>query len=141
LDEEQFWLQIRWTLGYTPEQLARLSERNRNCLRNLYVARDYRMFAEVVKAENCGLRPNIGDKYVFSLSGFLRPEESSIPRVCLWALAPMLSYHLMVHDRVSEGRAVAGELGRVKCADLSVECGGFGEAIFKLYCDKAQGKD
>ena len=96
------------------------------------------MIAEVIEAKNCLAGHKKGDKYVFLASGFLLPEESTVTNFCLWAMASMLPYDLIVYDRLAEGLDDPTPKGwdRVHCHDVGLECGGLGQVLFKIYCEK-----
>lgn len=96
--------------------------------------RKYKIIAQVVKSENCAMQLKPGDKYVFTSTGILLPEQCTAV-LDLWALAPMLRFIFMVYDRLSEGLDPNDIVfDHVKCADVGIECGGAGEVLFKISC-------
>ncbi len=93
----------------------------------------YRVVAEVLQAGGCALQAKVGDKIVFSPGGVVLPQESTFPQLCLWALAPMFPIFQTIYDRFAEGIDPNPIWNVVKCADVGIECGGFGEVLFKIY--------
>src|SRR4030042_7070 len=124
---------------WTDEELDCLSSKQWRRLDRSGRFRDYKIIAEVVQEKRCGIKPKPkkGDKFVFAAGAMLRPEESTFPAMCLWALARIFPLTLMIMDRIFEG----GDpndiwLDHVKCVDTGLECGGLGEVLFKVYCEK-----
>jgi len=117
-------------LEYTDEEIKGLTKKQRELLCvDLY---NYKMIAEVVKASNCGYKPKIGDRYVFAPGGTIIPEECTWP-ICVWALAPMLPFFYMYYDRIRAGLDPNDcYMENIKCADIGVGCGGFGEIVLKI---------
>ena len=86
----------------------------------------------MVKATNCGYKPKIGDRYVFAPGGTIITEECTWP-ICVWALAPMLPFFYMYYDRILAGLDPNDcYMENIKCADIGVDCGGFGEIVLKI---------
>ena len=128
----------RQRYGASDEQIAKLSATQWRVIKSAPSRWQYRMVAEVVEANNCLAGHKKGDKYVFSASGFLLPDESTVPRLCLWAIAPMLPFMHIVYDRLAEGLDDPSPKGwdSVHCADVGLDCGGVGQVLFKVYCEK-----
>ena len=125
--------------GWTDEELDGLSLKQWMLVDREHRFRRYKMIAEVIQInDHCELQPKIGDRYVFAGSGLLIPEESTFPGVCLWALAGIFPLSLMIMDRIFAGLD-PNEMWRdqATCRDLSVRDGGLGQAVFRVYCEKA----
>jgi uncharacterized repeat protein (TIGR04076 family) len=123
-------------LGYTAEEAENLSEKQQLIIKGGALRRAYKVIIEVVKSENCGYKPKVGDRYVMNGSGMLITEECTFP-LCLWALAPMLPISYVIFERLSMGLDPNGHLyDHMKCTDTGVGCGGIGEVAFKIYCEK-----
>ena len=134
--EDRKWLKANW--HYTDEEIDSLTAEHR---RRFLIQRDPkvaellrkgRMVAEVVESHNCfiGLKP--GDRYVFTSGGFLVPEESP-RRPCLWAMTPMVPFTYTFYEFMLRGEEPKIVYDRVRCLDVGLECGGWGEALFKIY--------
>ncbi len=131
---------LKETHGYTDEQLDRYLTGNPKALRVLHGFagryREYKMVAEVVQSRGCALRLQPGDKFVFTSDGLLLADESTAA-LCLWALAPLAPWNFMVYDRLIEGQDPCDfGIDRVRCMDVGLECGGWGEVLFRVYCVK-----
>lgn len=132
---------LKETHGYTDEQLDLYLANNPKALRVLQnfarKYREYKMIAEVVQSRGCALHLKEGEKFVLTSDGLLLADESTAP-LCLWALAPLVPFNYMVYDRLIEGQDPT-ELGldRVRCLDVGLECGGWGEVLLKVYCTRA----
>ena len=135
--DEEFKKKVIDVFGYTEKEAESLSEKQQNIIKGAPSRRAYKVIMEVVKSENCGYKPKVGDRYVMNGSGMLIPEECTFP-LCLWALAPMLPISYVIFDRLSQGLDPNGHLyDHMKCTDTGVGCGGIGEVAFKVYCEKA----
>lgn len=135
--EGKFKKAVMEALDYTPEEAEGLSEKQKKIIKGGPSRRAYKVVMEVVKSENCGYKPKVGDRYVMNGSGMLIPEECTFP-LCLWALAPILPISYVIFDRLSQGQDPNGHLyDHMKCTDTGVRCGGIGEVAFKVYCEKA----
>jgi uncharacterized repeat protein (TIGR04076 family) len=122
---------------YTDEQIESMTPATRRVMNAAPKFEENNMIAEVVWAHHCFHQPKPGDKYVFRTSGRFVPEESTHPGSCLWALARFLPFIHIVYDRLAEGLDPS-PVGwdHVKCADPGIGCGGCGEVLFKIYCEK-----
>lgn len=135
--DEEFKKKVIDVFGYTEKEAESLSEKQQNIIKGGPSRRAYKVIMEVVKSENCGYKPKVGDRYVMNGSGMLIPEECTFP-LCLWALAPILPISYVIFDRLSQGLDPNGHLyDHMKCTDTGVGCGGIGEVAFKVYCEKA----
>ncbi len=122
--------------GYTADEAESLSDKQQLIIKSGARRRAYKVILEVVKLDNCGLKPKIGDRYVMNGSGMLITEECTFP-LCLWALGPILPISYVIFDRLSQGLDPNGHLfNHMKCTDTGVGCGGIGEVAFKIYCEK-----
>lgn len=128
---EEFKKMARELYDFSEHQLESLSEKQQKIIKSRPLRQAHKIIMEVVKAENCALKPKVGDRYVMSVGGVLMPEESTFP-LCLWALAPMLPINFVIFDRVSQGQDPNGHLlDSTKCACV------LGKVTFKVYCEKA----
>ena len=129
---------LKERVGWTDDELNRLSLKHWRFLDRQHKLRHYKLIAEVVRMiDHCELQPKIGDKFVFNGEGILIPEETTFPRVCLWALAGIYPLSLMTMDRILEGLD-PNDIWRdqVSCMDTCIRDGGLGQVIFKVYCEK-----
>ncbi|MBI2916852.1 MAG: hypothetical protein HYY01_02575 [Chloroflexi bacterium] len=129
---------LKDTHGYTDEQLDLYLANNPRALRVIHnfagKFREYKMVAEVVQSRGCALHLKAGDKLVLTSDGLLLADESTAA-LCLWALAPLVPWNYMVYDRLIEGQdPTEFGLDRVRCLDVGLECGGWGEVLMKVYC-------
>ncbi len=123
--------------GWTDEQINGLSSKHQRLIKKGDEFRKWRLVAEVLEAKNCIAGLKKGDKYIFHGSGFLLPEESTCPRICLWALTSFVPFSFMLYDRIGQGNDPSEFwIDRVRCLDVGVERGGYGEALFRLYSIK-----
>ena len=125
--------------GWTDEQAEGLSSKHVRLIDKGDEFRKWRLVAEVLEAENCIAGLKKGNKYVFHGSGFLLPEESTCPKICLWALASFVPFSFMLYDRIGQGDDPSEFwIDRVRCMDVGVERGGYGEVLFRMYCTKGK---
>jgi len=120
--------------GWTDDQIENLSPKQQRLIERGDEFRRWRLVAEVLEARNCIAGLKKGDRYVFHGSGFLLPEESTCPKICLWAIAAFVPFSFMLYDRIGQGSDPSEFcIDRVRCLDVGVEQGGYGEALFRLY--------
>ena len=123
--------------GWTDEQLKSLSSKHERLIEKGDQFRNWRLVAEVLEARNCIAGLKQGNKYVFHGSGFLIPEESTCQQICLWALASFVPFSFMLYDRIGQDNDPSEFwIDRVRCLDVGIERGGYGEALFRMYCMK-----
>jgi uncharacterized repeat protein (TIGR04076 family) len=135
--DEQFKKTIMGAFGFSEEQAKGLSEKQEKIIKGSPLRKAYKVIMEVVKSENCGYKPKVGDRYVMNGSGMILPQECTFP-LCLWALAPILPISYVIFDRLSQGQDPNGHLyDHMRCTDTGVGCGGIGEVTFKVFCEKA----
>ena len=125
--------------GYSDEQIKSLPAKPQRLIERGDEFRTWRLVAEVLEARNCIADLKKGDKYLFHGSGFLLPDESTCPRICLWALASFVPFSFMLYDRIGQGQDPSEFwIDRIRCLDVGVERGGYGEALFRLYGEKIE---
>jgi len=123
--------------GWTDAELERLTPKHRNLIGKGNQFRSWKLVAEVLEAKNCIAGLQAGHRYVMHASGFLLPEESTCPKICLWALAAFVPFSFMLYDRIGAGLDPSEFwIDRIRCLDVGVERGGYGESLFRLYCEK-----
>ena len=126
---------MKENVGWTDEELDRLSFKQWRLLDKEHRLRRYKVIAEVVRVvDHCELQPNIGDKFVFNGAGILIPEETTFPMICLWALAGIFPLSFMIIDRILQGLD-PNDMWRdqANCMDSSIREGGLGKVVFKVY--------
>ena len=129
---------IKKIWGWTDEELKCLAPKNQKLIEKGDQFRLWRLVAEALETKNCIAGLKEGHRYVMHGSGFLLPEESTCPKICLWALAAFVPFSFMLYDRIGEGRDPSELwIERIRCLDVGVERGGYGESLFRLYCEKA----
>ena len=135
--DEQFKKTVMENLGYSEKQAEGLNEKQEKIIKGGAARRAHKIIMEVEKAETPGCKAKVGDRIVMSGSGILIPEECTMP-LCLWAIAPVLPIHYVIYERLSLGMDPNDILyDHFKCRGLGVDCGGIGELVFKITCEKA----
>lgn len=133
-DQEE---KVKKIWGWTDEQFRSLAPKNKRLIEKGDEFRTWRLVAEVLEANNCISGLKKGDKYVFQGTGFLLPEESTCPRICLWAIAAFVPFSFMFYDRIGRGDDPSEFwIDRIRCLDVGVDRGGYGETLFRIYCEK-----
>lgn len=125
--------------GWTEEEMKSLTMKQWGLLDRQHKLKHYDIIAEVDQInDHCDCKPKVGDKYVFRGGGILIPEKSTFPMVCMWALAGIYPFTLMVMDRILSDQDPNDIFrNRIGCMDSSVRDGGLGRVIFKIYAEKA----
>lgn len=124
--------------GWAEEEMENLTMAQWSLLDRQHKLKHYDIIAQVDQInDHCDCKPKIGDKYVFRGGGILIPEKSTFPIVCLWALAGIYPFTLMVMDRILSDQDPNDIFrNRTGCMDSSVRDGGLGRVIFKIYAKK-----
>jgi hypothetical protein len=128
----------RKTFDYSKQDVEKYilsSEKNRKMLPLFEKLAEYKIVAECMESENCSLRINVGDKFVFSATGLYLPDESTA-NPCMQALEMFGRVTELVYERVFEGLDPNGLLicHNVQCRDIGVRHGGWGKTIFSVRC-------
>jgi len=126
------------TRSWTDEELDKLTPKQWSFASSMHKLNKYKLIAEVARInDHCDLNPKIGDKYVFNFGAMLNLKESTMPGVCMWALAGITPFSYMIMDRViSDLDPNNIWRDQVTCTDCSVRNGGLGNLVFRLYCEK-----
>ena len=125
--------------GWDDEQIKGLSPKHQRLIERGEDFRKWRLVAEVLETRHCIAGLKKGDKYVFHGSGFLLPEETTCPKICLWAFASFVPFSFMLYDRIGQGEDPSEFwIDRIRCLDVGVERGGYGEVLFRMYCMKVE---
>jgi len=128
---------IKRVYGYTDEDIASFSPKQRRLHGFELTRMDHRMIAEVVEVENCAAQHKVGDKYVYGDGGALLPEESTVKWFCCWAIAPIMPFFYMFYDRMSMGLNPADmAFEYFHCTDTGLKCGGWGKCMFEVHWEK-----
>ena len=131
---------IKRVYGYTDEQIAGFSPKQRKTHLVEFETMKYKLVAEVVEGENCACQHKKGEKYVFLDGGALLPPECTVPFLCALAIAPMVPFFYLFHDRLSEGLDPGNTVYEyIRCLDTGVTCGGAGEVMFRIHWEKTSG--
>lgn len=131
---------LKERFDYTEEQIKNLSPTQWTWIDTIDKKKQYRIIMEVVRAKNCACKPKKGDRFVFAANGMLLPQESTFPVMCLWALHTAFPFLLSITERIVAGldpSPVGWNMAR--CSDVGYENGGFGEVVFRIYCEKSAG--
>ena len=130
---------VKKVWGYTDEQIKCLSPKAQKIIENGNEFRKWRLVAEALESRNCIAGIKQGDKYIFHGSGFLLPDKSTCPKMCMWAIGAFVPFSFMLYDRLGQGEDPSEFwIDRVRCLDVGVEKGGYGEVLFRLYCEKTE---
>jgi hypothetical protein len=128
------WAAFQREMGYSDEELAlfRANPKAVHLLERVEQMAAWDVIAEVMEAPGCGShRP--GDRIVLSPLGVLRAHESP-ETVCIHALPPLSVAVAVIQERLCSDLDPEPYLfDRVSCLDVGVRCGGWGQAVFKIY--------
>jgi len=133
MDKEVIWAKLKRRLGYTDEQLTRMRNdpRWRAMVEDTPEFNTHKIIVEVIKSEGCVARHRVGDRFVLDANGCLLTEESP-KKVCLYALAPLVTQVAAVYERLTAKLPPEGLIfDRAHCLDVGPECGGWGQILMK----------
>jgi uncharacterized repeat protein (TIGR04076 family) len=123
-------------VGYTEGDLQHFQEadpRVRQMERLGRAAARYSIAAEVVQARHCNSGYKEGDKFILDVDGnFITKFCPS--RLCVYAISQLAVPVALINERLSEGLDPNQFhfMHQVRCLDVGVECGGYGEVRFEV---------
>ena len=123
-------------VGYTETDLKHFQvgdPRVRQMERLGRAAARYSIAAEVVKARHCNSGYKQGDKFILDVDGnFLTRFCPS--RLCVYLISQMAVPVALINERLSEGLDPNQFhfMHQVRCLDVGVECGGYGEVMLEI---------
>ena len=123
-------------VGYTEEDLKHFEPgdpRLRQMERLGRAAARYSIQAEVVKARNCNSGYQEGDKFILDVDGNFITKYCP-PRLCVYAISQLAVPVALINERLSEGLDPNRFhfMHQVRCLDVGVECGGYGEVMLEI---------
>ena len=125
--------------GYSDEEMEKLNVGQAKLVAEIGDVLNYRLIAEVVKSENCIAGHNVGDRFVMNGAGQLLPKEcTNKDLLCMFAVGKLTHAAAIVFDRIMSGSdPTSGSVFEVmRCEDVGVENGGWGEIVMKLWVEK-----
>jgi len=125
-------------LGYTDEQVANLKQNQINYINGIREHIKYNLVAEVVESKNCGWQAKVGDRIVLrGLGGLVPADCTNKEGFCIWALAALLPYSMIMLDRASSGMDPNESVfKRTTCGDTGVEHCGWGRIVMEISAEK-----
>lgn len=123
-------------VGYTEPDLKHFQAddpRVRQMERLGRAAARYSIAAEVVKARHCNSGYKAGDKFILDVDGnFISKFCPS--KLCVYAISQLAVPVALINERLSEGLDPNQFhfMHQVRCLDVGVECGGYGEVRFEV---------
>ncbi|MGA9755348.1 MAG: hypothetical protein WBV23_09405 [Desulfobaccales bacterium] len=123
-------------VGYTEADLKEFQAgdpRLRQMERLGRAAACYSIQAEVVRARHCNSGYQEGDKFILDVDGnFL--TKFCPPRLCVYAISQLAVPVALINERLSEGLDPNQFhfMHSVRCLDVGVACGGYGEVMFGI---------
>ena len=136
MDDKKVLKRFGERVGYTAADLEHFHEndpRVRQMERLGRAAARYSIAAQVVKARNCNSGYQEGDTFILDVDGnFITKFCPS--RLCVYAVAQMMIPVALINERLSEGLDPNQFhfMHQVRCLDVGVECGGYGEVRFEV---------
>ena len=123
-------------VGYTEGDLAHFQAgdpRLRQMERLARAAARYSIQAEVVRARNCNSGYQEGDKFILDVDGNFIAKFCP-PRLCVYLMSQLVVPVALINERLSEGLDPNQFhfMHQVRCLDVGVECGGYGEVMLRI---------
>ena len=123
-------------VGYTEADLKQFQEddpRLRQMERLGRAAARYSIQAEVVKARNCNSGYQPGDKFILDVNGNFITKLCPA-RLCVYAISQLAVPVALINERLGEGLDPNQFhfMHQVRCLDVGVECGGYGEVMLEI---------
>jgi uncharacterized repeat protein (TIGR04076 family) len=123
-------------VGYTEADLKQFQAgdpRLRQMERLARAAARYSIQAEVVKARNCNSGYQPGDKFILDVNGNFITKLCPA-RLCVYAISQLAVPVALINERLGEGLDPNQFhfMHQVRCLDVGVECGGYGEVMLEI---------
>ena len=123
-------------VGYTEADLKQFQEddpRLRQMERLGRATARYSIQAEVVKARNCNSGYQAGDKFILDVNGNFITKLCPA-RLCVYAISQLAVPVALINERLGEGLDPNQFhfMHQVRCLDVGVECGGYGEVMLEI---------
>jgi hypothetical protein len=123
-------------VGYTEADLKQFQAgdpRLRQMERLGRAAARYSIQVEVVRARNCNSRYQEGDRLILDVDGNFITKFCP-PRLCVYAISQLAVPVALINERLSEGLDPNQFhfMHQVRCLDVGVGCGGYGEVRFEV---------
>jgi uncharacterized repeat protein (TIGR04076 family) len=123
-------------VGYTEADLGHFQAedpRVRQMERLGRAAARYSIAVEVVKARHCNSGYKAGDTFILDVDGNFITKFCPA-KLCVYAVSPMMVPVALINERLSEGLEPNQFhfMHQVRCLDVGVECGGYGEVRFEV---------
>lgn len=131
-------------VGYTREQLALFTPgdpRARQIIALGRVAGQYSIQAQVVEACHCNSGYQVGDTFMLDVDGNLIPKLCP-KRLCVYLVSQMVLPVALINERLGQGLDPNQThfAMRVRCPDVGVECGGYGQVAVQVSVVPRPGK-
>ena len=133
--DENVWSFLKKHLDYSDEEMAtfKADPRNEEVLKKAADLMSKTMVAEVVHSHGCNSQHKVGDKFFLDGAGNLIsrlcPEKMCLLAVS--ALQPAVFAAMeMMYAEVDPNRMLFKRCG---CADVGLECGGWGKVILEMH--------
>jgi uncharacterized repeat protein (TIGR04076 family) len=139
-DIQQVLEGIKQQLGYTDAEMEmwKSNPKNMEMLNSGRMAEfgKYRVVAEVIKSHGCAMGHKVGDKLIFTGMGGFEGKDPAGP-VCISAIGPVVPLVIGVLNNVAAGNDPQNMVfNRIKCFDVGVENGGWGEILMEIKVEK-----
>jgi uncharacterized repeat protein (TIGR04076 family) len=136
VEDNQFLKRFGERVGYTAADLAHFQPgdpRVRQMERLGRAAARYSIQVQVVKARHCNSGYQEGDTFILDVDGNFIPKFCP-PRLCVYAVSQMAVPVALINERLSEGLDPNRFhfMHQVRCLDVGVHCGGYGEVLFRV---------
>jgi len=123
-------------VGYTEADLKQFQEddrRVRQMEKLTRAAARYSIQAEVVKARHCNSGYQAGDKFILDVNGNFITTLCPA-RLCVYAVSQLAVPVALINERLGEGLDPNRFhfMHQVRCLDVGVECGGYGEVMLEM---------
>ena len=123
-------------VGYTEADLKQFQAgdpRLRQMERLARAAARYSIAAEVVQARNCNSGYQAGDKFILDVNGNFITKLCPA-RLCVYAISQLAVPVAIINERLGEGLDpnLFHFMHQVRCLDVGVECGGYGEVMLEI---------
>ncbi len=123
-------------VGYNDAEAAEIKEgdpRLRQITELAKVAAKYSLVAEVVQAHHCNSGYKVGDRFVLDVDGNFITKLGP-GRLCVYLMSQLIIPVALINERLSESLDPNQFhfMHQVRCPDVGVECGGYGEVMLEV---------
>lgn len=131
------WKRFQEALGYTDEEMAifRSDPRKVRAMERAPKFVTHNIIAECIMSRHCNARHKVGDKIIMDGNGVMLRDQCP-ERICYGVMQCVAPFVAAIWERFSEDLDDPNLFfDKVRCPDIGIENGGWGETMWRVYTE------